>query len=191
MYIVNKKIMKTTSIFIAVATCTSTVANTNKNIELSVSSKNNITQHINNTNQDVDGFITLNHEWKFDIKGPNLVKSEGHVSKSERLRSDFGFGIKQWCAILGVARETHYKWLKKPETEMNSSTILKLMTMEKLSKVMEPEHRKFLSLLAFGRQSISSVAEELVKSDFNQDIVEDFYDSYYFKLEGLLKRSDA
>jgi hypothetical protein len=191
MYIVKNKNIGTKSAFIAISAIATTIASASENIDLSITSKNHEIKSIANNIGSSDHLATLNSEWKFDFSASSLYKIESNIEKSERLRETFNFGVKQWCAILGVARETHYKWLQKPNTEMKIGTLNKLVAMDKLLKAMEPEHLKFLSTLAFGRQKIDSVALELTKVDFSEDSVDEFYDKYYFKLEGLLKRSVA
>jgi hypothetical protein len=189
MYIVKNKNIGIKTAFIAISTVATTIAYASENIELSVTSKNHETQSIDRKIGNSDNLVTLNSEWKYDLSVPSLYKVENNIDKSERLREAFNFGIKQWCAILGVARETHYKWLKKPNTEMKAHTLGKLIAMEKLSKIMEPEQLVFLSTLTFGRQKIDSISLELTHSNFSEDSVDEFYDKYYFKLEGALKRS--
>ncbi|AWB56859.1 hypothetical protein [Colwellia sp. Arc7-D] len=191
MYVVKQEISITKSAFIAIAASATTVVSATESIQLSVSSYDHVIKSSDSNNTNPNKLVTLNSEWKFDLSTPSLTKVENNVNKSERLRESFNFGVKQWCAILGVARETRYKWLKKPETEMNQNTLDKLLVMEKMSEIMETDHLPFLSTLAFGRQKLDSVATELTSNDFSVDSVDEFYDQYYFKLEGLLKRSVA
>lgn len=113
------------------------------------------------------------------------------ISLSEKLRVEFGFNVKEWVAILGVARETFYKWKKKPDTEINSSVEAKIRVLDVLYNEMDKSHRKYLSNLAFGRYSNSELAKKLSEKSLTVEDVLNLYDKHYFDLEGMYKRSLA
>lgn len=119
-----------------------------------------------------------------------LTQSVLYAELSGKLQQELGFRkVAPWARVLHVERKTIYDWRKRPETDVQPRIAARLDALKCFCDEIEPEHRRYVSTMAFSRWSDQDFAEALLSEDLNNAALVNHYDRLFIDFVGLDKRS--
>ncbi|MHA6962603.1 hypothetical protein [Zobellella denitrificans] len=125
--------------------------------------------------------------------GSDEIKKDSvsYAKLSQQLQKDFGFKkVAPWARVMKVERKTIYDWRKRPETEVQPRIAVRLEVLKTLHEGMEPEHRRFVSDMTFGRWSDADFSKALLAVELDPKALAEHYDRLFLDFVGLDKRDN-